>query len=94
MLSQFFGHGFGKFGAEMPKERMASRMQQAHEAVTDEKQAGEFEDAFENEFLFHEVFGVMRWRATKDEAQRLGSGTGAPAALGAAFGFLPAVAAA
>jgi len=43
MLGQFFGDSFGELRANMPEKRMASRTEQAHEAVADENKASKLE---------------------------------------------------
>src|SRR2546423_11835933 len=55
MGGQLFGDGFRKVRAEMPEKGMPPRMEQAHEAVADQNEAGEFEQSFENEFVVHET---------------------------------------
>jgi hypothetical protein len=58
MLGQFFGDSFGELGTEMPEKRLTPRTEQAHEAVANQNEAGEFEKSFGDEFLFHKI--VMR----------------------------------
>jgi hypothetical protein len=50
MFGQFFGDSFGELWAEMPKKGMAPRTEQAHEAVTDEDEAGKLQES-----LLHKV---------------------------------------
>src|SRR6185369_4402481 len=45
MLGQFFGDGFRELRADVPEKGMPSGTEQAHEAVTDKDEAGEFEKA-------------------------------------------------
>lgn len=55
MLGQFFGDGLGEFGTEMPEERVPPGAEQAHEAVANQNEAGEFEKSFGDEFLIHKI---------------------------------------
>ena len=50
MFGQFFGDGFGELRAEMPEKGMASRTEQAHEAVTDQDEAEKLQES-----LLHKV---------------------------------------
>jgi hypothetical protein len=69
VLGQFFGYGFGEFGTEMPEKRLAPGTQQAHEAVANQNEAGQFEKSFGDEFLFHKI--VMRGeRLQMSDAER------------------------
>src|SRR5436190_12997459 len=54
MVGQFFGDGFGQFGTEMPEKRVPSWTEQAHEAVANQNEAGEFEKSFGDEVV-HKV---------------------------------------
>ena len=53
MVGQFFGHGLGEFGTQMPEERMPPGAEQAHEAIANQNEAGELEKSFGDGFLFH-----------------------------------------
>jgi hypothetical protein len=57
MLGQFFGHGPDDFGTEMPEKRVPPGMEQAHEAIANQNEAGELEKSSGDEFLFHEIGG-------------------------------------
>jgi len=62
MVGQFFGNGFGEFGTEMAEKRMPTRTEQTHEAVADQNEAGELDESFDDEFLFHKI-----WRANASD---------------------------
>ena len=50
MVRELFGDRFGQLRADMPEKRMTPGTEQAHEAVSDENEAGEFEQS-----LLHKV---------------------------------------
>ena len=50
MLGQLFGNGFRELRTDMPEKGMAPRVEQTHEAVADEKEAGKLQES-----LLHKV---------------------------------------
>ena len=46
----------------MPEKRMTARAEEAQETISDENEAAEFQESFENEVLFHGLGAAERAR--------------------------------